>query len=327
MEIDRLIRFYVLTDFFTRLQKELSKSDATVLALDQFLSRESDDLTTLWTIWKEKVGWDRGLAGRVVKGMEIVLKVKLEKAVEAEILKLKAIAEQAASRSQHSQYQKISDTELHPDPSITPIQPDLLPLPPSRAPLRPLLRVKSPQQNPLTLLCCIKGKRSSPKLENFRTKLVRGMMRSLREFKKGKCDYPGSGTHAIDEEEGEQVETYETLKSYFLENQEELESCGSTSNAPETNKNRRKSKPRSTSTTHLSYNQAFCQAFLTPQASFRYFRLYVDVVFGGTNCEQKCRRLEARCCAEMTHNESCVEVWEQVGRYAKEGMLRDLGLI
>ena len=302
------------TDFLARLLKELNQSDAAAL--------EEYNLTTVETIWEGRMRGDQGLALRVVEGMEIVLKVKYEKSLKEEILRLKAIAERAAF-GHIRRYQIVSDAEIFPEASITPIEPDLLTVPPSPS---PPTTAKGPKASlhPLSRLTCTKGKRSHPKLENFRTKLIRGMMRSIREFDKEIRFYPRSGTHAIDNEEGKQA--YNLLKAYFLDNQEELKSCGSTTNAPETNKHRPKSKPQS-NTTYSSYNSAFCQEFLAPKAIFNYFQLYVDVVFSGTNCEKTCKRLEVRCCTQIKHNQSCVKVWEQVTRFAKEGMLHELGLI
>jgi hypothetical protein len=258
---------------------------------------------------------DRGLAERV--GLAIwgtLQKVKLEREIEEALLGLKDALEKTAFQafgSLEDQYQSSSDAEKsssiisvqsHTSSSSTHANGSKLP------------------KRALSLLSSAKNEDRHPKFEDFRTKLIRGQIRSIRKFLKG-YGISRAPKHAIDEGE---TEAYERLKAYFMENHENFN--GSTVTLPNTNKNRPTPNPQPHSTEFSSFNDAYCKHFLTPQVNRRYFQLYVDFVFSGIDCEKKCKRLGARCCTHRAHDQYCEQVWEQVKVFAREGILQALGL-
>lgn len=308
----------MLVDFFKRLASKLSESDAITLKLKQVLSHTSSvDLTAIEADWRERVTDDRRLAERVGLAIwETLQKVKLEREIHEALLGLKDALENTAFQdfgSLEDQYQSSSDADKSSSSSIISV--------------RSLTSSSSTHANGqrlpkkvLSLLSSAKNEDRHPKFEDFRTKLIRGQNRTIREFLKG-YGISRVPKHAIDEGE---TEAYERLKAYFLENQADLD--GSTATLPNTNKNRPTPNPQPHSTEFSSFNDAYCKHILTFQVNRRYFQLYVDFVFSGIDCEKKCKRLGARCCSHRAHDQNCEQVWEQVKVFAREGILQALGL-
>jgi hypothetical protein len=342
------IQRFVLLDCLKKLQQELLQSDIYGFSQDpafqQTLQRPMEP-ENIEAVWKGRMRGNEGLAERVAVGLSAVLgKVKVEARVVEEVKRLKDVAENAAMGNGGTGHEyedlTLSDTETSLHYAIMADQPKP-PLyihpsfrlnsanPPIPKPIfTPISACKGPKlsDTPLYLLRCAKGPRRHPKLENFRLKLIRGMMRSIREFANGRHIGPKSGSHAIDKQDQRQVDLYLLLKEKFFLNKADLEQFGSTQKGPETNKHRNQDKCQSESTRYASYNDTFCKEFLSSETRLDYFQLYLDVVFSGEDCGLIGRRMKARCCVKSQHSSKCLDVWRRVKEFASWGMLERLGL-
>lgn len=288
---------------------------------------------------------NKGLAEVVAVGLSAVLdQVKVESRVAEEVKRLKDVAENEAlgneGNGQEHADLALSDTEtslyyaILAEKPITPmcIHPSFQgnstnsPIPKTIITYHLGKKCQKLSETPLSLLICAKGPRNHPKLENFRLKLIRGTMRSIREFTRGVATYPLSGTHAIDASDPQQVRLYSRLKEQFFLNKADLLPFGSTQKGPETNKYRNKTKARTHGTRPSSFNDAFCRKFLDSEARLDYFQVYLDLVFSGNDYERIGKRLKVKCCAQSGHSAECAEVWRRVKEFAAWGMLERLGL-
>ena len=341
-------QLFVLHDCLQRLRQELLHSDPSGVSLDPVFQQTLQspmEPESIETVWKERMRGNKRLAEVVAVGLSAVLsQVKVETRVAEEVRRLKDVAENAALGNEGNGHEyadlTLSDTEtsLHyaivAEKLTTPIcihpsfQGNSTNSPITKTIAAAHSSKKGPKlpDTPLSLLLCAKGPRHYPKLENFRLKLIRGTMRSIREFTRDARTYPVSGTHAIDPTDPQQIRLYSRLKEQFFLNKADLLPFGSTQKGPETNKYRNKTKVRTHGTRPSSFNDAFCRKFLDSEARLDYFQLYLDLVFSGNDCEWIGRRLKVKCCAQSVHSAECAEVWRRVKEFASWGLLERLGL-
>ena len=335
---------FVLDYCLKQLHQELLQSSPKAVSLHcdfKHRLRNCMELEDLEEMWERRLREDQGLAEMVAAGISAVLgRVKVEPDVVAAMERLRLVAVKAGSNLGRECEDSVqSDTGTIQSRSLLCDSPGPLAHihlsfqvnfgstpSPSIANTTPTCPVPRHSETPLSLLYCAAGPRRHPKLENFRLKLIRGMMRSIREFAKGKVLYPKSGSHAIDICNPEQVQWYERLRAQFDANRADLEPCGRTQNGPETNKLRQKGKSQRKSTRPASYNDSFCAELLAVESVTDYFQTYLSVVFSDTNLQSLCKRLKVKCCGKAKHTQQCTEVWRQVQDFARWGMLERLGL-
>jgi len=339
------MQLFVLSDCLKRLRQELLQPVSPDLSLEpDFLHSLENSLQPgkIERIWEKGLRGKKGLAERVEAGIVAVLgRVKVEPEVEEEMLRLKFVAAKAAFGSgSEDEDLTLSDTETAHSHSIISdilsapsyvhpsfrVSPEKKSVPSAIANTPPTCPVPRHSETPLSLLYCAAGPKRHPKLENFRLKLIRGMMRSIREFAKGKHLYPKSGPHAIDICDPEQVQWYECLRAQFRANRAALVPCGRTQRGPDTKNRRQKGRSQRKSTRPASYNDSFCAKLLAAEPITAYFQTYLSVVFSDTDLQSLCTKLKVKCCAEAEHTQQCTEVWRQVQGFARWDMLARLGL-
>lgn len=77
-----------------------------------------------------------------------------------------------------------------------------------------------------------------------------------------------------------------------------------------------------------SFNDAYCRVVFSSREMRECYGLYVDLVFGTGEAgpAELCGRLKQYCCRTQRHGQDCRERWKDLRRYAREGILRELGL-
>lgn len=172
----------------------------------------------------------------------------------------------------------------------------------------PTLYPPSPPKNTLRLFKRLEKKHSqtSPKLENLRYRILRGLKKLLRRVYARKSVLP-KGLMAMDMTGTRVAEEMKEFSALALGYGEVLGDFADLRNGPRVDQAR-----TARSTEHITYNNAYvAQVFRKKEVRECYLR-FVRLLFAENDCESLVKRFEMRCCEKGQHHWECDSKWRKL---------------
>jgi hypothetical protein len=167
--------------------------------------------------------------------------------------------------------------------------------------------------------------RAQPKMEYFRTKLIRGQKRNIRKVMENKV--PRTTINKVNTKNQKQNAAWVIYKVQTENNMEELNKVAATNSGPLTDggslhKQEYGKDFKKILNAAKTFNNGFCEEYFLSDAVRQNFVLYVDVLFEGMTPEDLCQKFKFKCCLSDHHSKSCEEHWSSLCRYAKNILIK-----
>ena len=184
-------------------------------------------------------------------------------------------------------------------------------------------KTKRNSNNLLSKFIC--GTGNYPKKEYVRCKLIRGHKRAIRNAFLGKK--AKKTINRINLKNKKQIAKLNEFSTHAYKNRFFLEEVSKPENGPKTDGISKKSLANFKGS-EKSFNNNYCRKYFLNYLTRESFKLYCDVLFGGSSLNDLCDKFDFNCCSSKSnHNDECYEKWKCLETYLKFDLMSELGIL
>jgi hypothetical protein len=160
-----------------------------------------------------------------------------------------------------------------------------------------------------------------PKRDDFRTMIIRGHKRGIRQCLKGVL--PLKTVNKINIRNHAQVDAWEACCVYNIQNKARLAHLAKTENGPltEAKKKRESSIDNVSIEKSKTFNDHHCKQYFQSEIVRKSFELYINCIFSENNCDLLSKKFGFNCCVDGVHTNYCYEKWQCLHDQLKEDFI------